>query len=87
MFQLYSLNEEERKFTDNICNIANWIFFSMLILGYVEDPKSAKSFSMNQLKKLYVYVEVSIIFVSPVKMYIYANFLSHDFTTDPSYGR
>ena len=53
------MNDAETKFVIETCNLVNWFFSGLLVLGYIEDPSSAMSFSLNQINSLEIFVEVS----------------------------
>ena len=54
------MNAAEKDFIEETCNLVNWFFSGLLVLGYIEDPNSAYSFSLNQVNTLEFFVEVSI---------------------------
>ena len=56
--------EEDKQFFDHLSRDIHWFFFSLFIIGYVEDAETGLSFRLPGGMKWSVYVEVSLQLIS-----------------------
>ena len=55
-----SVDESECRRYNELMEVIGWFFFDLLILGYVEDPVTGKSFRVPGGLQWAIYIEVSV---------------------------